>query len=476
MLDRARFWYRAALPDLEDEEARRVSQWLVGHERESKENAPASAASSSVAEARSVSAESHSTTVPPDASSADSVGDRVIPASTTEVLADGAALSTEAVPQDRTFFETTLDDLAKIDASRRTLLEELKTYLARRHVELPREYVKAQNEVARLTRMAEAVQAEQQSIEVQASVLEGQRSAADRPQRASMDQQLTSLRQRFDTASLRLTALANDAKPFQEAVKSMEVEMAALDQQIETMLSDGRKLTLNAFWTIEPSGSLADDQYGQIVDVMTEWLGDDQSQYEVVALRALAFARANRLDEAWADAQRLVRNRNPSPMSATVFAYVRSLRNDSINRDLTRIIQQSADFSAAYLLRGLLYRKMGRHQSAIEDLEKLAVLAPESPWPYCHLALLLACTPNDELRDPSLALRYGGLAAQYSFEKSWMCLDAKAAALAAVGRFDEAVAVETTAHDLAPTQHKPVCLRRLALYEAKQPLILSAGD
>ncbi|MEX0676821.1 MAG: tetratricopeptide repeat protein [Pirellulales bacterium] len=137
---------------------------------------------------------------------------------------------------------------------------------------------------------------------------------------------------------------------------------------------------------------------------------------------------------------------------------------------------EPGDAVAHAQLASLLLGKKNRPEAAKHYREALR-LQPELSfetrtytWAN-NLAWLLATSPESELRDGPEAVRLAKLACQIAQDNDPGALDTLAAALAEVGRFQEAIEACKRAIELAPEQAKLVksVKDRLKLYEASQP-------
>jgi tetratricopeptide (TPR) repeat protein len=112
-------------------------------------------------------------------------------------------------------------------------------------------------------------------------------------------------------------------------------------------------------------------------------------------------------------------------------------------------------------------RRLGRSAEAVAHLKRTVQLAPDSPVPMIDLAWLLAASADTAVHDVPLALRVAERAVTLTERRDAGALDAQAAAQAAAGDFDGAVATATAALALNPANAGEI-RARLALYEKKQ--------
>lgn len=115
--------------------------------------------------------------------------------------------------------------------------------------------------------------------------------------------------------------------------------------------------------------------------------------------------------------------------------------------------------------RGDLLTDLGHYGQAISAYQRAIVLEPQSAPAYRNLAWLQATCPVESFRDGEAALRNVERAAELSSEVDDLTFDTKAAALATLGRFDEAKELQQRAIELAPESDGGVYRERLAMYE-----------
>jgi tetratricopeptide (TPR) repeat protein len=134
--------------------------------------------------------------------------------------------------------------------------------------------------------------------------------------------------------------------------------------------------------------------------------------------------------------------------------------------DLDEVLRRQPDDVAAYLTRGRLHMRRGVFDLAVADNQEALKRAPEDVRVLNNLAWLWATCPDAALRDPPRALECARKACGSGEDANR--LDTLAAALAACGQFDEAVAVQTRAGELAGEEEKADFNVRLEMYRAGQ--------
>ena len=137
--------------------------------------------------------------------------------------------------------------------------------------------------------------------------------------------------------------------------------------------------------------------------------------------------------------------------------------------DYDEAIRLSPNYAAAYGNRGYARKQLGNYEEALKDYTVAIHLAPDQPTPHNDLAWLLATCPEEKFRDGMRAVEHAKRAVELTGGKDWNTLDTLAAAHAAKGEFDEAVATVETAIELAPEEARAGLEERRQLYASKKP-------
>jgi Flp pilus assembly protein TadD len=122
---------------------------------------------------------------------------------------------------------------------------------------------------------------------------------------------------------------------------------------------------------------------------------------------------------------------------------------------------------------GLALRALGGRDEALKHFEAALRLRPGWPVPMNEAAWILATHPDARVRNPREAVRLAEAAAEATARREPVVLDTLAAAYAADGRFDRAVAAGQEASALASAGGQAALVAqigtRLALYRRGQP-------
>lgn len=114
--------------------------------------------------------------------------------------------------------------------------------------------------------------------------------------------------------------------------------------------------------------------------------------------------------------------------------------------------------------RGDLLVDLGRYGNAKAAYERAIAIDPEDATAYRNLAWMQATCPLPAFRDGQAAVINAKRAAELTGDQDDITLDTQAAAEAAVGRFEEAVALAQRAIDAAPEADAEAYLKRLDGY------------
>jgi tetratricopeptide (TPR) repeat protein len=144
-------------------------------------------------------------------------------------------------------------------------------------------------------------------------------------------------------------------------------------------------------------------------------------------------------------------------------------RHDEARADLDELLRHHPGDIEAHMLRGRARLASGDLPGALEDHEAAVALAPQDHRAANNLAWLLATVPDESLRSGDRALELAQRALACGEDASR--LDTLAAALACLGRFNEAVNTQQRALALAPEAEKDDYASRLELYRAGRPYV-----
>ena len=122
---------------------------------------------------------------------------------------------------------------------------------------------------------------------------------------------------------------------------------------------------------------------------------------------------------------------------------------------------------------GLALRALGQRDEALRHFQEALRLRPDWPVPMNEIAWILATHPDDRFRKPGEAVRLAEAAADRTARRQPVILDTLAAAYAAAGDFDRAMATAQEATALAASGGQEALVgevgKRLELYRQRKP-------
>lgn len=121
--------------------------------------------------------------------------------------------------------------------------------------------------------------------------------------------------------------------------------------------------------------------------------------------------------------------------------------------------------------RGDLLVDLGRYGQARQAYEQAIELEPKSANAYRNLAWMQATCPSNTFRNGEEALANAIRASELAGTPDDITLDTHAAALATLGRFDEAVGMIKTAIEIAPASDVSAYTERLQMYLRKEAFL-----
>jgi Tfp pilus assembly protein PilF len=151
----------------------------------------------------------------------------------------------------------------------------------------------------------------------------------------------------------------------------------------------------------------------------------------------------------------------------------RRQEHDAAIATLDKLMKDWPDDAEMHLLRGkaFLHGKKD-YAAALKEFEKALPLAQSDPECYLIVAWLLAACPEEAIRNGKRALQMADKACKLTQEKMPVCLSARAAAYAELGKFPQAVAWEQKALALPEGysgRAKEEAQERLKLYAQGKP-------
>ena len=164
--------------------------------------------------------------------------------------------------------------------------------------------------------------------------------------------------------------------------------------------------------------------------------------------------------------------KSPDDFSAIMgrgYVHFQRGQHEKAVEDFSRAIELNPKDPVALNNRGYNRFQLGKLVGALKDYDKAIELAPNYPLALQNRAWLLATADDEELRDPVEAVKSAKQACELSNYESVADLSALAAALAADGKFEEAVGWQEKVVELVAETYKDFAEKTLARYQDRKP-------
>lgn len=272
-----------------------------------------------------------------------------------------------------------------------------------------------------------------------------------------------------------------------------EVDAALADYNNAVRLTpDDPQLYVARRMVLLAADRAADAEVDTLLGELTRTLIDDPADTDARFRRGLAFFLTDEPELALTDLEVVIAEQPDNAAAHTALGHVMMALGDdetalkAYDAGVSAAAEDDVDAAPAYAARAALYDSIGAVPFAVRDYGKAIELKTDDPEVPARLAWLLSTTRDDSLRDGQRAVtlaeqaRDALLAAREADpnlapaegepdEDLAAALDVLAAALADVGRFDDAVAAQARAIDLAPADLRDDMRERLAGYQQRKP-------
>ena len=212
-------------------------------------------------------------------------------------------------------------------------------------------------------------------------------------------------------------------------------------------------------------------EYMNAVDDYTLVLKERKGSTSLLHQRAIALKAAGKLDEAAADFETILKS-NPDDNAAVMgHGYIRfqQKQHEQAIADFTKAIELNPRNAVAFNNRGYNKNQIGDFDGAIADYDEAIRLAPNYALAFQNRAWLLATASDEEIRDSALAVKSAKRACELSDYSSVGDLSALAAALAADGKFSDAVGWQEKVIELVAAPYKDFSQKILQRYQDERP-------
>jgi tetratricopeptide (TPR) repeat protein len=151
------------------------------------------------------------------------------------------------------------------------------------------------------------------------------------------------------------------------------------------------------------------------------------------------------------------------------YVFFQSNKHREALRDFSAALRLDADNAAALTNRGDVFADLGYYAEALRDYQRSIGIDKNLSHTHQSIAWLVATCPEEQYRDPELALSAAERAVELEGRDNCRNLDTLAAAHAEAGHFDNAQRVVRQAIEIASPAEAQVYRNRLTLYEAHRP-------
>ena len=161
----------------------------------------------------------------------------------------------------------------------------------------------------------------------------------------------------------------------------------------------------------------------------------------------------------------------PVPLNNRGVLLVDEKKYDAAIADFGKALELAPDTAIYLTNRGNAHFGKGNYASALADYEKAVEVAPDLTDALNGLAWFLATCPEEKSRNGARAVELAEKLVAATKTEDWSYLDTLAASLAATGKFEDAVARQSKAVELAPAEKRAVCEQRLELFRQQKSYV-----
>lgn len=274
---------------------------------------------------------------------------------------------------------------------------------------------------------------------------------------------------------------------YTEAIKKDPKFVTAFENRAHAYTEAGKTLQALDDWNsalaLEPKNAqallrrakiyLGEKDYDRAIADLTQSLKIDPDSAGVFQERGQIYADLGKTDLALADLTRCLelQKDNIEVLLTRSQLYADKKQFAAALGDAEQVLKLVPTSVEGFVARGWNRFVTGKFEDAIADLTKARELNPKNAAAYNAQAWMWATCPDEKFRDGKKALEFAKKAVELSGGKDPDILDTQAAALAELGRFDEAVKLqEQVVRDVGDTGDLATAVRaRLERYQKNEP-------
>ncbi len=197
----------------------------------------------------------------------------------------------------------------------------------------------------------------------------------------------------------------------------------------------------------------------------------------ILSQRATAYKAAGKMDEAIKDFDQILKV-DPTDFNAVMgrgYIHFQQANHKNAVLDFSRAIELKPDDPIARNNRGYNLFQLGQHAAALEDYNQSLALSPKYALALQNRAWVLATSDVESVHNPELAVESAKAACELSNYKNISDVSALAAALAAAGKFKDAVLWQEKVVDMVGDNYKDFAHKTLVRYQQEKPFAADPG-
>lgn len=270
-----------------------------------------------------------------------------------------------------------------------------------------------------------------------------------------------------------IVALRQQVKALEGQIREFQADQAERTGQTDAVMEEWISLC-------DVLGRLGFRAHDQGIALFNQCIAEEPRLWQLYLARGVALMHIGETDKANADLDRVEQKVGLYESRPAVKAFVISVRAYALakmgnpkaaERRFAEAKTIDSRAWAPHYFRGWSNLERGKHSVARTDFQTAVRNCGKAPHPGPHeaMALLLAASPADSVRDGKKAVEHATKACDLTERQDWICLDTLAAAHAEAGDFESAVQIAGEALRLAPPRMQEPIRGRIACYRSRRP-------